>query len=116
MHPEIELARRNAERDLREGLAQEGELIADYIEGYEFRGEGADHIPTEDERVLLIDAVAGLLGDEKLRALVAQNESRRELLEGLPVNPDGSRVMPLTGCSMEVTMLIRFVPAQELRS
>jgi len=87
MHPEIELARKNAERDLREGLEAENQLIKDYIAEYEFRGDDGDHFPTEFEQVLLIDAVAGLTGDDRLRALIAQNESRRQLLDGLPL-PD----------------------------
>ncbi len=84
MHPEIKLARENAERNLREGLDTENQLIKDYLEGYEFRGDGGDHTPNEFEEVLLIDAVGGLAGDEKFRALVAKNESLRRLLDSLP--------------------------------
>lgn len=80
---EIELARRNTLCDLREGLELEQELLNEYLDGYEFRGEGGDHKPNVNERELLIDYVAGLLADEKLRVLIAQNEARRELLESL---------------------------------
>ena len=35
--------------------------IHDYVNNYEFRGDGADHTPTEDERAMLEDVIAGYL-------------------------------------------------------
>src|SRR5690242_12065213 len=89
MHPEIELARKNAA--LRKGLAAEEQFVKDYLEGYEFRGDAGDHVPNENERELLIDALAGLTGDDEFRGLVAQNESERRLIALLPSPDTGSK-------------------------
>lgn len=93
MHAEIELTRKQAERDLREGLEAENQLIKDYLEDYAFRGDGGDHTPDEFEQLLLIDALAGLIADDNLRALITRNESYHHLLDGLPSSgsTDGSR-------------------------
>lgn len=47
------------------------EAVDEYIDGYEFRGEPGDHIPTEFERFLITDAIVGLLSDEKILPLIA---------------------------------------------
>lgn len=47
-------------------------FVCEYLEGYELRGDGGDHEPTEFEVTLIADAVAGLIGeDEFIRRLHA---------------------------------------------
>jgi hypothetical protein len=84
MHPEIRLARDNAKRDLAEGWEVLNRLIKEYLDGYEFRGEGGDHVPTEDERELLNDVIAGLIADGEFCAAIARNYARQRLLQSLP--------------------------------
>jgi hypothetical protein len=38
--------------------------INEYLDGYEFRGDGGDHAPTDDERELIDDVISGLIADE----------------------------------------------------
>lgn len=45
--------------------------IDEYLDGYELIGEPDDHTPTEFEKFLLADAIAGLLDDEKFLGLFA---------------------------------------------
>lgn len=45
--------------------------IDEYLDGYELIGEPGDHTPTEFEKFLLTDAIAGLLDDEKFLGLFA---------------------------------------------
>ena len=45
--------------------------IDEYLDGYELIGEPGDHTPTEFEKFLLADAIAGLLDDEKFLGLFA---------------------------------------------
>lgn len=35
--------------------------VNEYVNSYDFRGDSADHIPTEDERAMLEDAIEGYL-------------------------------------------------------
>ncbi len=39
------------------------ETVSDYIDGYDFRGDGGDYTLSEKERILIEDCVAGLLGE-----------------------------------------------------
>lgn len=90
MSSEIDLARRNAKRDLRAGLDAEIKMIDGYLDGYEFRREAGGGVrPNRRERAMLVDAILGLTGNPDFRAAVAQNESRRKLLESLP--PEGGQ-------------------------
>lgn len=51
--------------------------VREYLEGYELRGDGGDHTPTEFEAALIADAVAGLIGeDEFVRCLHAWDSLR----------------------------------------
>lgn len=42
--------------------------IDDYIDSYEFRGDGGDYTPNETEVLLITDAVIGLLEDDDFKA------------------------------------------------
>lgn len=69
-----ELAAYNAAAALNRGLREpETELpsftegqIDEYLADYEFRGDGGDYAPTETERLLIKDAILGLLADPPL--------------------------------------------------
>jgi hypothetical protein len=51
--------------------------VAEYLGGYELRGDGGDHTPTEFEAALIADAVAGLIGDDEfIRRLAAWDRLR----------------------------------------
>lgn len=45
--------------------------IDEYLDGYELRVDEGCHTPTEFERFLILDAVAGLLAEEKILALLS---------------------------------------------
>jgi hypothetical protein len=48
-------------------------LIAEYVDGYELCGDGAgDYKPRENEQVLIIDAIHGLLADDDFSNLYRQ--------------------------------------------
>jgi hypothetical protein len=50
-------------------------VIDEYVGGYEFRGDGGDHTPTESEAILILDAIHGLLEEEDfLKAFRASEE------------------------------------------
>lgn len=51
--------------------------VAAWVGDYEFDGDDAYHTPTDAERALIEDAVAGLLGDlhERLRPLLASRDA-----------------------------------------
>lgn len=40
------------------------ERLADYLDGYQFDGDEGSHTPTPDEKLLIEDAINGLLADE----------------------------------------------------
>jgi len=44
--------------------------IAEYIEEYEFRGDGGDYSPSERERLLIADAIHGVLADDEIVAAI----------------------------------------------
>lgn len=82
-HPEIELAAANAARAVVEGSKTVNDHIQTYIEDYEFRGDSGDHTPTEDERVLIADAIAGLLADDVFLKAFLRLLEQRKLLASL---------------------------------
>lgn len=83
-HPEIELARKNAQREIAASEQARAAHQRAYLEEYEFRGDGGDHTPTEAELTLITDAVEGLLADDKWLAAVVRLHQQRDLLRSLP--------------------------------
>jgi len=57
------------------GWAAVGRLVSEYVEGYEMRGDG-DYTPTESERLLIEDAIHGLLADDEF--LLALESARAD--------------------------------------
>lgn len=83
MHPEIRLAIENINRDIAaDNEKLEAELRA-YIKDYTLRGDGADHTPTANERLLIEDAIRGLLAEKRLVRLISKQVQRRGMLESL---------------------------------
>lgn len=75
--------------------------IKDFLDGYELRGDEGDHEPTEFEKLLIEDAVNGLLED---RDFNAANDAYRDACRRAPAQPvttapkAGDKVHPCPTC------------------
>ena len=49
--------------------------VEDYVAGYEFRGDGGDYMPNDQDRSLLIDAIHGAIGEMQDNLRNAQSEA-----------------------------------------
>ena len=86
-HPEIERFHTWLRTEIREGTAKLEERVREYLKDYEYRGDDADHRPTETEAALIADAVAGLLADEEFGHAFFHVEERRQALRGTEAVP-----------------------------
>jgi hypothetical protein len=76
---EIDQARRDVMESIIEANARVQDFIIDYVADYEFRGE-SDHMPNDDERALLMDAIQGLISDDDFLIGLARCVELRNLL------------------------------------
>ena len=84
MHPEIELAVRNAKQDIERYDKKLHDVIKEYMHGYEFRYEcGGGYKPTEAELTVIEDVIEGLLAEPLFTEYLTQLESNRRLVRGL---------------------------------
>jgi hypothetical protein len=51
--------------------------ISEYLDGYEFRGDGGDHKPTDEEIELIDDVISGLIADEAFSNALRKAEGLR---------------------------------------
>lgn len=66
-------------RNLERNADKVNGALQEYLLGYEFRGDGGDHTPTEAERLLIEDAIQGLLVDEDfIQAFVTMHNQSAE--------------------------------------
>lgn len=60
------------------------EIVSEYVDNYEFRGDAGDYYPSEQEKMLITDAIFGLLEEDdfkaKLRAKDAATIAKRDEL------------------------------------
>lgn len=68
--------------------------ISAYVADYDFRGDDGDHTPTEGERILIEDAIMGLLADDDfLSAFKALHHSPSSSIEATEPTPHGYKLV-----------------------
>lgn len=83
-HPEIELARNNALAACNKAMEALGLYVDSYVADYQLDSDEGGHNPSDLERVLIADAIGGLLADDDFNRLHDALRQQQRFLASLP--------------------------------
>jgi hypothetical protein len=88
MQTGLETARNKAERDLSHTHEDLSSYMAKFLSSYQLRGDRENYTPSERDKLLVEDAVRGLLEDDQFVGIACRLQGFRRSLESL--NQDAS--------------------------